>query len=82
MQTRPLLRILCTTLARPADHRPQEVMQRVLKPKPPMADHTFKELTHQRVFMRMWFAKLFGTTGNQMLMVAVGWQMYELTSMS
>ena len=27
----------------------------------------------------MWFARLFGTTGNQMLMVAVGWQMYELT---
>ena len=29
--------------------------------------------------MRMWFARLFATTGNQMLMVAVGWQMYELT---
>ena len=29
--------------------------------------------------MRMWFARLFGTMGNQMLMVAVGWQMYELT---
>ena len=44
-----------------------------------MAIHTFKELTHQRAFMRMWFARLFGTTGNQMLMVAVGWQMYDLT---
>ena len=44
-----------------------------------MATHTFTELTHQRAFMRMWFARLFGTTGNQMLMVAVGWQMYELT---
>jgi MFS family permease len=44
-----------------------------------MATHTFKELTHQRAFMRMWFARLFGTTGAQMLMVAVGWQMYELT---
>jgi MFS family permease len=44
-----------------------------------MATDTFKELTHQRAFMRMWFARLFGTTGNQMLMVAVGWQMYELT---
>src|SRR5687768_8950358 len=44
-----------------------------------MSTHTFKELTHQRAFMRMWFARLFGTTGNQMLMVAVGWQMYELT---
>ena len=44
-----------------------------------MATHTFKELTQQRGFMRMWFARFFGTTGNQMLMVAVGWQMYELT---
>jgi MFS family permease len=44
-----------------------------------MTTHSFTELTHQRAFMRMWFARLFGTTGNQMLMVAVGWQMYELT---
>ena len=29
--------------------------------------------------MRMWFARLFGATGNQMLLVAVGWQMYDLT---
>ncbi|MBC7956752.1 MAG: MFS transporter [Cytophagales bacterium] len=29
--------------------------------------------------MRFWYARLAGTTGNQMLMVAVGWQMYELT---
>ncbi len=29
--------------------------------------------------MRFWVARLFGTTGNQMLMVAIGWQMYELT---
>ena len=41
---------------------------------------SFTDLTHQRAFMRMWFARLFGTTGNQMLMVAVGWQMYELTA--
>ena len=44
-----------------------------------MPTHSFTELTRQRAFMRMWFARLFGTTGNQMLMVAVGWQMYELT---
>jgi MFS family permease len=44
-----------------------------------MPTHSFQELTHQRAFMRMWFARIFGTTGNQMLMVAVGWQMYELT---
>ncbi len=29
--------------------------------------------------MRFWVARLFGTTGNQMLMVAIGWQMYDLT---
>ncbi len=29
--------------------------------------------------MRMWFARLFGSSASQMLMVAVGWQMYELT---
>ena len=44
-----------------------------------MAIHTFTDLTRQHAFMRMWFARLIGTTGNQMLMVAVGWQMYELT---
>jgi MFS family permease len=44
-----------------------------------MAPHTFLDLTRQLSFMRMWFARLAGTTGNQMLMVAVGWQMYEIT---
>ncbi|RYF37335.1 MAG: MFS transporter, partial [Comamonadaceae bacterium] len=29
--------------------------------------------------MRMWFARLAGTMANQMLMVAVGWHMYDLT---
>ena len=40
---------------------------------------TFKQLTEQRAFMRMWTARLCGTMGSQMLMVALGWQMYELT---
>ncbi|MDB5931277.1 MAG: major facilitator superfamily 1 [Polaromonas sp.] len=44
-----------------------------------MPSPSFTQLTAQRAFMRMWFARLFGTTANQMLMVAVGWQMYELT---
>ncbi|MGH6640755.1 MAG: MFS transporter [Polaromonas sp.] len=44
-----------------------------------MPDHSLSDLFGQRAFLRMWFARLFGTTGNQMLMVAVGWQMYELT---
>ncbi len=29
--------------------------------------------------MRLWFARLAGTAASQMLMVAVGWQMYDLT---
>ncbi|MGJ7497068.1 MFS transporter [Variovorax sp. RT4R15] len=29
--------------------------------------------------MQMWMARLFGTAGSQMLMVAIGWHMYELT---
>ncbi|MGY4829845.1 MFS transporter [Sphaerotilaceae bacterium SBD11-9] len=32
-----------------------------------------------QAFMRFWYARVAGTIGNQMLMVAVGWQMYELT---
>lgn len=36
-------------------------------------------LWRQRAFMRFWFARLSGTTANQMLMVAIGWQMYDLT---
>jgi MFS family permease len=46
---------------------------------PCMPSHSLSDLFGQRAFMRMWFARLFATTGNQMLMVAVGWQMYELT---
>lgn len=29
--------------------------------------------------MRLWVARLAGTAGNQMLMLALGWQMYDLT---
>jgi MFS family permease len=45
-----------------------------------MQPDTLDELIRQQAFMRLWFARLAGTTGNQMLMVAVGWQMYELTA--
>ena len=37
-------------------------------------------LLRHRAFMRFWFARLAGTAANQMLMVAIGWQMYELTA--
>lgn len=36
-------------------------------------------LRAQRDFLRFWWARLAGTCASQMLMVAVGWQMYELT---
>ena len=37
------------------------------------------ELFAHRSFMRLWVARLAGTGGNQMLMLALGWQMYDLT---
>jgi MFS family permease len=36
-------------------------------------------LFSHRAFVRLWFARLAGTAGSQMLMIALGWQMYELT---
>ena len=36
-------------------------------------------LRRQRAFIRFWWTRLAATSANQMLMVAVGWQMYELT---
>ncbi len=36
-------------------------------------------LLGQQAFMRLWLARLFGVSAGQMMMVAVGWQMYELT---
>ena len=40
---------------------------------------SFSTLTRQRDFMRFWQARLGSTLGSQMLMVAIGWQMYDLT---
>jgi MFS family permease len=45
-----------------------------------MATHSFADLLRQRAYIRMWVARVFGTAGTQMLMVAVGWQMYDLTA--
>jgi MFS family permease len=45
-----------------------------------MADDTFGALLAQRAFMRIWGARLLSTAGSQMLMVAIGWQMYDLTA--
>ena len=39
----------------------------------------FSDLTGERPFMRFWTARLFGTAASQMLLVAIGWHMYDLT---
>jgi MFS family permease len=44
-----------------------------------LAPSSFTALMGQRAFVRLWFARLFGSAANQMLMVALGWQMYDLT---
>jgi MFS family permease len=36
-------------------------------------------LSSFRAFMRLWYSRLASTSANQMLMVAIGWQMYDLT---
>ncbi len=38
-----------------------------------------ESLRRHRAFVFLWFARLAGVAGNQMVMVAVGWQMYDLT---
>lgn len=37
------------------------------------------KLRDHPAFMRLWFARLAGTAASQMLMVALAWQMYDLT---
>lgn len=39
----------------------------------------FSDLTRERPFMQLWVARLFGTAASQMLLVAIGWHMYDLT---
>nr|WP_315201499.1 MFS transporter [uncultured Albidiferax sp.] len=38
-----------------------------------------QSLFQHRAFLRLWIARVFGTLGSQLLMLAVGWQMYDLT---
>ncbi|MEI7784111.1 MAG: MFS transporter [Betaproteobacteria bacterium] len=42
--------------------------------------HSLRDLFRLGDYLRMWFARLSSTAAQQMLMVAVGWQMYELTN--
>ena len=43
------------------------------------SDTGLRDLLRLGDYMRMWGARLTSTAAQQMLMVAVGWQMYELT---
>ena len=45
-----------------------------------MPSHRLSDLFAQRQFIRFWLARLGGITANQMLMVAVAWHMYDITS--
>lgn len=45
-----------------------------------MPDARLSELFTHRPFVRFWLARLAGITANQMLMVAVAWHVYDLTS--
>lgn len=45
-----------------------------------MSTNSFSALLKQRQFLRFWFARLVGITANQMLMLAVAWHVYDMTS--
>jgi MFS family permease len=45
-----------------------------------MSTSSVRRLFAHRQFMRFWFARLAGVSANQMLMVAVAWHMYDITS--
>ncbi len=44
-----------------------------------MSDAASAPLRQYRGFMRLWFARLASVAASQMLLVALGWQMYDLT---
>jgi MFS family permease len=67
---------------RPASSRGGFAVYRFFSPRPPLqppVSSSNDSLFVYRSFMRLWVARLFGTAAAQMLMVAVGWQMYDLT---
>src|ERR1700712_2459326 len=51
---------------------------RRLAPHDPRQSHPVSLFEH-RAFVRFWTARLAGTAAQQMLMLAIGWQMYQLT---
>jgi MFS family permease len=49
------------------------------RPQAMMPAMTMPELLACAGFMRLWWARLAGVAASQMLLVAIGWQMYDLT---
>lgn len=45
-----------------------------------MPENRIRSLFSHRQFLRFWLARLAGVSANQMLMVAVAWHMYDITS--
>jgi hypothetical protein len=43
------------------------------------SSHSLADLLAVRPFLHFWWARLTGQLASQMLMVALGWQMYDLT---
>jgi len=61
-------------------HVPNSPSEPVAEPERPRAATTPPlRLRDQRDFRRLWMGRVAGTSANQMLMVALGWQMYDLT---
>lgn len=48
--------------------------------QPALATYSFADLTRQRAFLQLWAARMCGTAAQQMLMVAIGWHMYDITA--
>ena len=48
--------------------------------RPTTLGNSLADLFSHRAFVRFWLARLNGTTATQMLMVALAWHMYDLTS--
>ncbi|NER62101.1 MFS transporter, partial [Pseudomonas sp. MAFF212428] len=44
-----------------------------------MSAHAPLLLRHHRPFLAFWFARVFTASGFQMLTVAIGWHLYQLT---
>jgi MFS family permease len=49
------------------------------EPPPPASDQATDSLRTFPAFMRLWWSRLLSGAGLQMLMLAIGWRMYDLT---